>query len=335
MAARRAEKLIFGVVFVWSMVLSAAYSHAAAPLPSEGTAEEIPTPAATEKTETVVPATEGGNLVTEQCCEPGCTCDGVPLCSPPGRYWIRGDWMMWWTSGSNLPPLVTTSPQGTLQNQAGVLGQPGTSILFGDSTVYSDARAGVRITFGGWLDCCHRWGLEADWLTLAGKSINYSATSPTGDPILSRPFYDVFGFTDDQIPDNNQPGESAELVAFKDPQGVIVATGTVSVSGNDSFQSVGMTLRYNLCCSSCGECCAETCNAGCGAECCCDPCCLYYCRTDLLVGFRQYLLGDNLSIHEDIFDIRSKSRFQIADNFNTRNEFYGSEIGLNTELRRG
>ncbi|MGA2059692.1 MAG: BBP7 family outer membrane beta-barrel protein [Thermoguttaceae bacterium] len=317
MAARRAEKLIFGVVFVWSFILSAAYTLAAAPVSAEGTAEEIPTPAAAEKTETVAPAAEGGNLVTEQCGEPGCTCDGVPLCSPPGRFWIRGDWMMWWTNGSNLPPLVTTSPQGTPQAQAGVLGQPGTSILLGNSTVYTDGRPGVRITFGGWLDCCHRWGLEADWLTLGGKSTDYVASS-TGNPILARPFFDVeFNRQDSQL--KAYPG---------------VVTGSVDVIGNDSFESVGMTLRYNLCCNSCGECCAETCDAGCGAQC-CNPCCLNYCRTDLLIGYRHYSMGDNLSIGEDIFDTQVNSHFQITDIFDTRNEFNGTEIGLNTELRRG
>ena len=142
--------------------------------------------------------------------------------------------------------------------------------------------AGVKITFGGWLDCCHRWGLEADWLTLGGKSINFSQTS-TGDPIVSRPFFNV-----------ETNAEDSEPVAYPG-----FVTGTVSVSGNDYFESVGMDLRYNLCCSCCGECGQETCDTGCGTEC-CNPCCLYYCRTDLLVGYRHYLLGDNLAIDEDL-----------------------------------
>jgi Putative beta barrel porin-7 (BBP7) len=316
MAARRAEKLILGVLFVWSLILSAAFSFAAAPAPSEGSTEEIPTPAATEKTEIVTTANEG-NITTEQCGEAGCTFEGVPLCSPPGRFWVRGDWMMWWTNGSNLPPLVTTSPQGTPQAQAGVLGQPGTSILFGNSTVYDDARAGVRITFGGWLDNCHRWGLEADWLTLGGKSINFVDTS-NGNPILARPFFNV-----------QTNAQDSQLKAYPG-----VVTGTVNVIGNDSFESVGLDLRLNLCCNSCGDCCSETCDAGCGPSC-SDPCCLYYCRTDLLVGYRHYTMTDNLSIGENIFDTRVNSRFLITDIFDTRNEFNGTELGLNTELRRG
>jgi hypothetical protein len=55
----------------------------------------------------------------------------------------------------------------------------------------------------------------------------------------------------------------------------------------------------------------------------------------LLIGYRHYSMGDNLSIGEDIFDTQVNSRFQITDIFDTRNEFNGTEIGLNTELRRG
>ena len=246
--------------------------------------------------------------------------------------------MMWWTNGSHLPPLVTTSPQGSTLTDTpapGALDNPATQILFGDSTVYTDARAGVKITIGGWLDCCHRWGLEADWLTLGGKSVDYFASS-TGNPNLFRPFFDVRSST--AAPFTFVPHQNSELVAFTDYTNpaapVVISAGSVSVTGNDYFESVGMTLRYNLCCNSCGECCAETCDAGCGAEC-CNPCCLNYCRTDLLIGYRHYLLGDNLSIHEDLSAPQVNSTFLITDNFSSRNEFNGTEIGLNTELRRG
>jgi len=323
MAASRAGKLILGALFLWSCILSDTYHLAATeePRKENENAETIPTPAPVANDESLAPATENSNFVTEQCDGTGCTFCGVPLCSPPGRFWVRADWLMWWTSGENLPPLVTTSPQGTPQAQAGVLGQPGTTVLFGDSTIFDGGRAGVRITFGGWLDNCHRWGLEADWLTLGGKSIDDSQSS-LGNPILARPFFNV-----------ETDAQDSQLKAFPN-----VATGSVDVVGNDYFESVGMTLRYNLCCSSCGDVCEESCGASCDNQCgaeSCNPCCLYYCRTDLLVGYRHYLLGDNLSIGEDVFDTRFNARYQITDTLNTRNEFNGTEIGLNTELHRG
>jgi hypothetical protein len=321
MATSRAGKLVFGAIFVLSSVLFAAYSFAADEDLTE--AEAIPTPAAVENGNTHVPATENSNIITEECDENGCTFGGVPLCSPPGRFWVRSDWIMWWTSGAALPPLVTNSPSPTTQQpgQAGALGQPGTTIVFGDSTVYNDGRAGVRIAFGGWLDKCHRYGLEADWMTLGGKSISFSQTSNgtssvTGNPIVSRPFFNV-----------QSNAEDSEPVAYPG-----LVTGTVSVSGNDYFESVGATLRYNLCCNSCEDLCQASCGDECGGTG-CDPCSLYYCRTDLLLGYRNYVLGDNLTIHEDLVFVDTNNL--ITDSFRTRNEFHGAEIGLNTQLRRG
>jgi hypothetical protein len=51
------------------------------------------------------------------------------------------------------------------------------------------------------------------------------------------------------------------------------------------------------------------------------------------LGYRHYLLGDNLAIHEDLTFLGSRNL--ITDSFMARNEFNGTEIGLNTELRRG
>ena len=56
------------------------------------------------------------------------------------RLWVRGDYLLWWMPGFNVPALVTTSPAGTPRNQAGRLDQPGTSILFGNSAL-NDGRA--------------------------------------------------------------------------------------------------------------------------------------------------------------------------------------------------
>ena len=38
---------------------------------------------------------------------------------PAGAILARADGLMWWTNGTKLPPLVTTSPQGTPVAQAG------------------------------------------------------------------------------------------------------------------------------------------------------------------------------------------------------------------------
>ena len=79
-----------------------------------------------------IAAMEGPPVAEDDQCQCQDFC-GTAFCGPPGRVWLRADYLMWFTTGTRLPPLVTTSPQGTPANQAGVLGAPGTTILFGGS----------------------------------------------------------------------------------------------------------------------------------------------------------------------------------------------------------
>ena len=41
------------------------------------------------------------------------------------RFWLRAEYLLWWGKSANLPPLATTSPQGTAYDQAGVVGPAG------------------------------------------------------------------------------------------------------------------------------------------------------------------------------------------------------------------
>jgi len=243
---------------------------------------------------------------------------GLPLCSPPGRFWLRADYLMWQTSGVRLPPLVTTGPQGTPSSLAGVL--PGSDILYGDQTINNDGRSGFRTTLGIWLGLCHVWGVEFDYLSLGERANGFGQTS-NGNPILARPFFNV------------QTGQQAsELVAYPG-----LVEGTVSVDAKDYFQSAGVLFSYNLCSTnSCGDTC-DPCNDP-SVEV-CGPPLLYCCRTDLLVGLRYYNLSDRLGVVEDLRITEPGSTqnttFLIHDNFRARNDFYGSELGLRTHVYRG
>ena len=229
---------------------------------------------------------------------------GTPICSPPGRFWMRADALIWWTNGTKLPPLVTTSPQGTPVGQAGVL--PAATILYGDQTIGDDGRGGVRATMGMWLDCCHRWDLEFDFFTLGRQDNNYNSGLSTGDPILARPFFNV-----------QTNAQASELVAYTDQ-----VEGTATVGATNNFYSAGTLLSYNLCSCDCGLC--DSCNDCCGKAS-CGPPMLYCCRTDLLVGLRYYNLTDFLGITEDLQVTQTGptngTRYLIQDNFNAKNEF--------------
>jgi hypothetical protein len=74
----------------------------------------------------------------------------LPVKAPPaipssGIFWAELDVLAWSVKGDRLPPLVTTSPLGTPFGQAGVLGLPTTTVLFGDSSLNGAWRAGGRL----------------------------------------------------------------------------------------------------------------------------------------------------------------------------------------------
>src|SRR4051812_2586493 len=66
-----------------------------------------------------------------------CNCD----CS---TTLVRLEWLGWFTRGRNTPPLVTTSAPG----DAGVLGAPSTTTLYGNDPIGTNLRNGGRITPG-------------------------------------------------------------------------------------------------------------------------------------------------------------------------------------------
>src|SRR5262249_54883705 len=69
-----------------------------------------------------------------------------------GSFWARGEYLLWRVESQRLPPLLTASPPGTPLNAAGVLGTPGTVVLFGDERVNDEWRSGMRFELGAWLD---------------------------------------------------------------------------------------------------------------------------------------------------------------------------------------
>ena len=198
--------------------------------------------------------------------------------------------------GMNTPPLVT---EGSSLTNPGHLGTPGTKIIFGDSPIDDMARSGGRLQVGTWLDCCHDVGVEGEYEGLENAETNFSIWS-SGDPIVSRPFYDVTGGP-----------QSAEKVAFPrsnetaDPS----VDGSVSVNALTRFQGAGVDLKLYMC----------------G----CDQCCWGF-RRDFLVGFRFLRLDDRLAVVENLTstDPNNLGAFQVEDDFNTKNSFYGAPVGL-------
>jgi len=254
-----------------------------------------------------------------KCSSPLGDCEGG-ICGPSGRIWIRADYLAWWTSGTHVIPLVTTSPYGTPQSEAGVLGYPNTSILFGDQTINTEGRSGWRLIAGYWLDACQTWAVQGDYWDFGGLSTHYERSSTaTGDPIIARPFFDV-------NPATGVAREASQLVSYPN-----LVAGSITVDARDYFQSAGFTLRRLVCW---------------GANCpvinraaACDPCATNCCRVDFLAGYRYYRLVDDITIRERINGLAGGPlagiTLDVFDGFRTLNEFHGGELGLSVTTYRG
>jgi hypothetical protein len=233
--------------------------------------------------------------------------------SLPQDGWISVEGLSMWTEGMALPALVTTSPQGTNPENAGVLTRPGTSTLYGGENILKGSSDAFRLNFGFWLDRCHTWGVGADYLEIDRRTANFSATS-TGNPILARPFFNTLTGRED-----------SDLVAFNN-NSTIQLTGTVGVQSYSELSGGGFYVRKL-------EACQEGCNQGlfCG-------CNERYCqRKEFRVGYRFMQLNEGVSIIED--DVINtgtinRGQFDINDSFVTKNQFNGLDLAWSQRVTR-
>lgn len=237
----------------------------------------------------------GDACAAPDCCEP---CWPFACVEPgPSHCWFSGEYLLWWMRDSQLPPLVTTSPFGTPREQAGVLGAPGTGVLFGDGNVKHDERSGGRFSFGFWFDECHDIGMDVNFFFLGQRTVPFLASS-TGTPILARPFFNPV--TD---------VESAELVAFPN-----VVSGTVKMDLASRLWGIDANLRKNICRGPCWS-------------------------LDKIIGFRYLDLHESLNMVEFLsvpgLPGQSPSTIVVNDRFTARNHFYGGQVGLQWECRKG
>jgi hypothetical protein len=169
------------------------------------------------------------------------------------------------------------------------------------TTVLFGGRTIDQDPFGGGRFTLGLWCNECHTLGIEGSFFFLSqqttrfTASSGGSPVLARPFF------------NAGTGiEDAELIAFPN-----FLAGTVNVGLTTRLLGAEANLRANLC----------------------KGCCY---RVDLLAGFRFLGLDEDLGINESLRTLQVPGGgFAVSDNFNTRNRFYGGQIGLDTELRRG
>ncbi|HKB01520.1 MAG TPA: BBP7 family outer membrane beta-barrel protein [Gemmataceae bacterium] len=240
----------------------------------------------------------GGAATANSPCDPGrAPVEPVPATLTdvgPGPaaqdwFWVRADYLGWWLTGSRLPPLVTAGPPGTPRPQAGVLGAPGTQVLFGDERVHDDYRSGVRITVGGWLDECRTTGFEVRALVLDRSADRFIAGSPDGSLVVSRPFVDA-----------RTGNQAAELVSFPG----VLAGAAIGAAESAKFWAVDAVCRKSYCRD-----------------------CMGY--VDVLAGYRYLQFGDRVRMIEELAPLELPgSQINLVDEFNASNRFHGGVVGL-------
>ncbi|MFV1965115.1 MAG: BBP7 family outer membrane beta-barrel protein [Pirellulaceae bacterium] len=224
------------------------------------------------------------------------------------RGWVRAEYLTWWGAGNEVPALVTTSPYGTPQSDAGVLGVAGTQVLFGDNSIDGGDRSGLRISAGRWLDDSQEIGLEVVYFSVfddTGSGGFFGQTGTTsGSPILARPFYDV-----------DQGRENAQLVSFSDPVNGDLVDGRMDISSWSEMRSASILLRRHLRSGPRG-------------------------RVDMIGGYRYFRFREGIQFQENLVStdpggsIPLGTTFDIFDNFTAENDFHGGDLGLVAEFYR-
>lgn len=217
-----------------------------------------------------------------------------------GRLWLAPELLFWSTSGNSLPALVTSSPAGTPAAQAGVVGQPGTTILSGNDWAPGAFRPGGRITVGYWLDPTQHDGIDAQYFQLADATSTGTYTNQGGTVLLARPYVDATTGQQASVllpPPNTLPADPALL------------SRAITATQDTSWQGFDLLYRRSLSCD------------------------LLH-RRWLVGGYRFLQLNDNLSvIDQSTVSTGSPGGFPstsilATDLFSARTQFHGGELGL-------
>ena len=241
-------------------------------------------------------------------CNPGAL-GGRQLCiCLPSHGWVSVEYLNWYQRGMEAPALVTTSPVPTAQNLAGVL-PLATTLYGGNHDILNDRMNGTRVRFGWWFANNPNLGVEGEYVGFGQRTENFDRQS-NGSSILARPFYNaVTGM------------EDSELVSFPG-----VVSGRVRTTATSKLDGAAVRFRRLLCCSS-----------GCAfSPIVCGPV-PSQSRIDATLGWRFFQLKESLGIQEDLTSLSTANpgSFVLNDNFRTRNQFNGTELGVHWMGRRG
>jgi hypothetical protein len=213
-------------------------------------------------------------------------------------YWIKADYNATLYRPMRLAsPLVTVG--SPLNDHPGALGQPSTSVVFGNSSVDFGILSGVRLEGGLFLDTSNRFSLDVCGFWTAPSTQTFSiASDVNGNPLIARPIFNV-DLKREAALINSAPGNVA---------------GALTVDAKSEMAGIEFNAR-------------------------CHAYTMERFHSDFLVGFRYLRLAERLRIQEQINPINDKfltfqGKFVSApnsladqDSFQTGNQFFGPQVG--------
>jgi hypothetical protein len=220
---------------------------------------------------------------------------------PPGggplaSEWQQFEYLLWWIRDTRLPPLITANRSGTIP----VLNDPGTTVVVGNSEMRNLDHSGGRFTVGFALDSARTIGVEGNYFFLGSRTttVGTGSNGAAGTPALGIPYHDVTTGT-----------QQVQLVAFPN-----FARGSVTVSDSARLQGTEINGVVNLGWNS-------------------------WFQADGLLGFRYFEVDEGLQLAYSSDRFRSSGapglRLGAADQFDGHNRFYGGQLGLRLDFRKG
>ncbi len=222
-----------------------------------------------------------------------------------GRMFIRSEYLGWQMDAMDTPPLVTTNPVGTPQNQAGFIGGTDTSTLFGGE-LNDSFRNGFRVRGGWYVDPSRFWAIGGDYYELFGNGDSFSASS-NGSNIIAKPFFDIV---------NGR--ETAQFVSFP-----ALVGGDIAIASDTKLRSFGINVQADAVNPPNHS--SQLAN-GCARE----P------RVDWIIGYRNIALEDKLTFSENLTALAPPfGTANLRESFETENRFQGIELGFVREVPLG
>lgn len=165
-----------------------------------------------------------GNCGDGGCATPGIPglIDGAPINTQ--RWYVSGEYMLWFLKGYDTPPLVSVGPVSS----NGILGNGATSI-FPTERIDNNPMSGGRFSLGYWFS--PKWAIETNFFIVRDGGDSFSTNSAEyPNAIIARPFFSL-----------NQNAEFAEQVSNPG-----IYAGYVDVHHRSTFYGLDLNLRRHL-----------------------------------------------------------------------------------------